>query len=138
MFNARSFCCSKWLLLVSIVFTRSLHGWTRCQILLTKSVVCFEVTKFESTGSTNNQPTPVCHLERSCVCCLGFGAVEICSKSCLPTSTIFELTNVKKKNCRIWSVINLYEQHQYTTHPEKVPVWCGFWPGGISSYFFKN
>lgn len=46
---------------------------------------------------------------------------------------------VNKQNCRIWDDANQHEVNQVAMHPQKVPVWCGLWAGGIiGPNFFEN
>ena len=44
---------------------------------------------------------------------------------------------VNRQNCRVWEKPRVISEKQ--THPQRVAVRCGFWPGGIvGPYFFGN
>ena len=46
---------------------------------------------------------------------------------------------LNKRNCRIWGTENPKMIIEEPLYPQRVTIWCGFWPGGIiGPYFFEN
>ena len=46
---------------------------------------------------------------------------------------------VNRQNCRVWDEEKPRVISEKQTHPQRVTVWCEFWPGDvIGPYFFEN
>ena len=62
------------------------------------------------------------------------------SKIILSDEAHFHLDGfVNRQNCRVWGSEKPRVISEKQTHPQRVAVWCGFWPEGvIGSYFFEN